>query len=182
MFFFTYARFAPGVPISEALRRATEVAREVDPVRTAKWSALATPLDDVQLDRYYQRAVPMLTGGVVLLFLVLCSNVSTLLLTGLTTRGRELGTRAALGASPGNVRRLVWHEGVSVMAIGISAGAIAGAMLARALTSLLYNVETRDPVSWAIVAMMLALTVAAASWYPSRTAVRAAPIALLRED
>ena len=83
-----YVRFAGGIPREDALRIATEAAREADP-RNAELRPLVEPLAGLVLDAYYARAVPLLAGGVVLVFLVLCANVCSLLLGRLTTRQRE---------------------------------------------------------------------------------------------
>jgi predicted permease len=98
------------------------------------------------------------------------------------SRRRELGIRTALGATPRHVRRLVWSDGLTVTLLGIAVGAIASVLLTRVLSSLLFDVATTDPMSWAIVAMTLAVAIAAAAWHPTRSAVRAAPVALLREE
>ena len=65
---------------------------------------------------------------------------------------------------------------------GIGLGTIAGVSIARLLTSMLYDVTMTDPLSWAIVAGVLTLTIAAASWPPARTAARTSPVTLLREE
>jgi predicted permease len=97
-------------------------------------------------------------------------------------RRREFGIRTALGATPLHVRRLVWSEGLTVTLLGIALGAFASILLTRVLSSLLFDVATTDPMSWAIVAVTLAAAIAAAAWHPTRSAVRAAPVALLREE
>jgi predicted permease len=110
------------------------------------------------------------------------SGLFSLLSYSVTRRRREFGIRSALGASPADVRRLVWRDGMTVTMTGIGAGIVLGISLARILTALLYDVTMVDPVSWGVVAGVLALTIAAASWSPARAAARATPVALLRED
>jgi predicted permease len=127
----TDVRFKKNVPQSDALRLASEIAKQADPT-TAKLSAQARPLASFELDPYYQRAVPLLAGGVVLLFLVLCANVSSLLLAGFAARGREIGTRVALGASRGQLIRQALLEN---MTMGLT-GALVGAALGWALVSI----------------------------------------------
>ena len=124
-------RFAPGVPKGDAEQTATNIARAVDPTDTRR-SAFSEPLAAAQLDDYYQRAVPLLSGGIVLLFIVLCANVSSLLLAGFTARGREFGTRAALGAPRARLVRLALFESVFT---GIG-GLMAGVLLAWQLVSI----------------------------------------------
>lgn len=126
-----YVRFASDMPRADAVRLATAAAREADSANAKLWLQV-NPLAGMVLDPYYQRAVPLLAGGVLLVFLVLCANVGGLLLTRATARHREFGMRAALGASRA---RLVRQAVVESSLIG-TAGAVAGAGIGWALVSL----------------------------------------------
>jgi hypothetical protein len=97
-------------------------------------------------------------------------------------RRREFGIRTALGASPAQIRGLVYRDGAQVAAMGVALGIAASIALARVIASLEYGVSGFDPVSWAVVLGALAGTTMLASWRPARTAVRVDPISLLRED
>ena len=97
-------------------------------------------------------------------------------------RRREFGIRTALGASPTQIRGLVYRDGAQVAAMGVALGIAASAGLARVIASLEYGVSGFDPVSWAVVLGVLAGTTMLASWRPARTAVRVDPINLLREE
>jgi putative ABC transport system permease protein len=97
-------------------------------------------------------------------------------------RRREFGVRAALGASQQQIRRLVFWDGLVVGAAGISLGAIGGWWLARGLSSLQYGVSASDPVSWAVVIGVLAVTTLMTTWQPARSAARTDPALLLREE
>lgn len=126
-----YVRFAPKVPRVDARRIATEAARAADS-RNAELYLRVQPLAGMMLDPYYQRAVPLLAGGVILVFLVLSANVSSLLLAQLTARQREFAVRSALGASRARlIRQAVVESGV----LGVC-GVIAGVALAWMLVSL----------------------------------------------
>ena len=87
-----YVRFARDVPRQDALRIATDAARAADPAN-AKLTPRVNPLAGLVLDAYYQRAVPFLAGAVILVFLVLCANVSSLQLAHLTARQREFSVQ-----------------------------------------------------------------------------------------
>jgi predicted permease len=126
-----YVRFSRDVPRDDALRLATEAAHTAD-ASTGKLRPWVDPLAR-RLDPYTNRAVPLLAGGVVLVFLVLCANVCSLLLARLTARRREFGMRAALGASRGRLIRQALVESGVLGALGIAAGAcIAWALVSTA--------------------------------------------------
>jgi predicted permease len=97
-------------------------------------------------------------------------------------RRREFGIRGALGATPAEVRRLVWREGITVALPGTALGWLAGAWLARTLSSFLFRMSPLDPLSLVVVAVVLTSAVVAASWAPVRSAGRMAPVRLLREE
>ena len=87
-------------------------------------------------------------------------------------RGREFGTRVALGASRTDILWLVMRQGAVMTTIGLVIGLGAGLLLARGLRSALYGVSSTDPI--AIISTIVALVVAtgAASYLPARRATR----------
>jgi predicted permease len=105
-----------------------------------------------------------------------------LLSQSVSRRRREFGIRAALGATPAEVRRLVWRDSLTVALAGTALGWIGGAWLAYALSSFLFRMSPLDPVSMVVVAAVLTCAVAAASWAPVRGAGRSSPVTLLREE
>jgi putative ABC transport system permease protein len=116
-------------------------------------------------------AIAAAAGG---LFSVLSYSVSR--------RRREFGVRAAFGASPGQIRRVVWRDALAVGVSGLAIGMLVAAALARALASLQYGVTPGDPLSWSLVLALIALTIASASWAPARAAATVDPLVLLREE
>lgn len=126
-----YVRFAPHVPRADALRMATTSAREAHASNARRW-AQPEPLAGLVPDAYYQRAVPLLSGGVVLLFFALCANVCGLFLGSLTARGREFRTLAALGAPRPRLVRQVFLESAALGCGGLVAGAALGWALVAA--------------------------------------------------
>ena len=73
-----------------------------------------------------------------------------------TQRTRELGIRLALGASRGNVLRLILGQGISLIAIGLAAGLLGAFAASRAVSSLLYGVGSLDAVALFGALLMLA--------------------------
>jgi predicted permease len=95
-------------------------------------------------------------------------------------RRNEIGIRAALGATPGRLMRLVFSYVTILLTTGIVIGLGASWWTMRLLASLLYDVEPRDvgTLAWSVVIM--ASVGAAAAWIPARHASRIDPAALLR--
>ncbi len=97
-------------------------------------------------------------------------------------RRREFGVRAAMGASPLQLQRLVIREGLAVALMGITLGTVTAWAGGRVLASLQYGVTATDPLSWTVVVGLLACTTIAATWLPARHAGRTDPVQLLREE
>jgi putative ABC transport system permease protein len=97
-------------------------------------------------------------------------------------RSREMGIRAAMGATRGGLVRLVVSEGMGLAAAGLVLGSVGAILLARWLRSLLYGVGPGDPVTFASVATLLALVAAAACLVPAWRAARTDPMEVLRTD
>jgi ABC-type antimicrobial peptide transport system permease subunit len=95
-------------------------------------------------------------------------------------RTYEIGIRMALGADTGRVVGMVVRQGVTLAALGIIVGALASMLLTRMLTSLLYGVTARDPITFTIVALILGAVAIVASLLPARRAARVDPLVALR--
>ena len=97
-------------------------------------------------------------------------------------RTREIGVRVALGARGSEVVGMFLRQGAIVIAAGITAGLIGAWLLARTVQSFLFEVEPRDPVVFASVAVVLALVGLLACWIPARRAARIDPLIALRAE
>ncbi|HJU89493.1 MAG TPA: ABC transporter permease [Gemmatimonadaceae bacterium] len=97
-------------------------------------------------------------------------------------RTRELGIRIALGASNGDVLRLVLREGVVMASAGLVVGTIGALALSRLLSGLLFGVAPTDPLTFALVAATLAAVALAASFIPARRASRLDPLVAIRAE
>lgn len=132
-------------------------------------------------------AQPRATAVVASLFGVIALIVSAaglfaVLSAAVARRRREFGIRAALGSSQSQLRRVVLLDAARVAVLGVVAGGTAAWFLARLLSSLQYGVTPHDPVSWSVVAALLAAVTILAAWLPARDAMRADPATLLREE
>jgi predicted permease len=97
-------------------------------------------------------------------------------------RGREIGIRIALGARPADVRRMLLREGARLTALGVCLGLGGALLLTRLMSSLLYGVGPRDPVTFLLVPGVLAAVALAATDLPARRASRVDPVRALRSD
>lgn len=97
-------------------------------------------------------------------------------------RTREFGIRMALGASSGDVRRLVFGEGARLLAVGLVIGFALSGLVAKALSGMLYEVSAADPATFTLAPLLLALATLVACEIPARRATRVAPITALRHD
>jgi putative ABC transport system permease protein len=97
-------------------------------------------------------------------------------------RTREIGLRMALGAQRENVLRLVVVGGVRLAFLGISVGLTAALALTRLMKVLLFGVRPTDPLTFAAVIAVLAVTSILACYIPARRAMRIDPIVAIRYE
>ena len=97
-------------------------------------------------------------------------------------RRQDLAIRAAVGASPGRLVRLVLRSAIAVTGSGLAAGLPAATATGRGLASLLYGVGPYDPATLAAVAAVVVLTALAAAALPARRAARLDPMVALRTE
>jgi ABC-type antimicrobial peptide transport system permease subunit len=95
-------------------------------------------------------------------------------------RARELAVRAALGASPSDILRLVMGRGLQVTAAGLVLGLLASLALANAIATLLYGVTTHDGLTFVAVPVLLLVIAAVACLVPALRAARMDPVRVLR--
>jgi predicted permease len=95
-------------------------------------------------------------------------------------RTRELGIRLALGAQPRDVLRIVLGQGARLVLIGLTIGTLASLALTRLMTTLLFGIGTRDPITFAGVGVLLAIVSLLACYIPARRAMRVEPVVALR--
>jgi putative ABC transport system permease protein len=101
---------------------------------------------------------------------------------GVGQRTREIGLRLALGATPGGVLRMILSEGLQLVVGGIGVGIIAAFALVKLISSQLYGVSARDPVSLIFVTALLAVISLLACLLAARRAMAVDPAIALRAD
>ena len=99
-----------------------------------------------------------------------------------TQRTAEIGIRMALGARGADVLRLVVGKGLLLAGGGVALGLVASLAAARVMDTLLYGVQPRDPVIFAVVPVFLLGVAMLASYIPARRASRMDPMTALRME
>ena len=127
-------------------------------------------------------AMALLTAFSLLALILSAVGLYGVIAYSVTQRTREIGVRVALGADARSVRRLVVGGGVRLAALGVAIGVVAAFATTRLLSSLLYGVSPVDPASFVGIGALVVAIAVAASYIPSRRAVRIDPMEALRAD
>jgi putative ABC transport system permease protein len=168
-----------GDPLSQAAALRS-VAASVDravPISSAR------PMTDV-VDSAL--TTPRLTSVVMTSFALVALLLSALGVFGLliylvAQRTHEIGIRLAIGASSGDVARLVLMNGLRVSALGLLIGLCLSAIAVRALSSVLYGVRPSDPTTWLAAPALLLVVTVVASVVPALRASAINPVGALRK-
>ena len=99
-----------------------------------------------------------------------------------TQRTPEIGLRLALGAQTSDVLKLVIGQGMKLALIGLTIGLVASLALTRLMKNLLIGVSVADPLTIAVIALLLLTVALMASWIPARRAMKVDPMIALRSE
>jgi putative ABC transport system permease protein len=150
----------------------------------------ALPVDRIEMLRAVveksvdvQRFFALLMGAFAVVAVLLAFvGVYAVAAWSVTQRTREIGVRLAVGATPGDISRLVLRYGAVVGLSGAIAGSLCATAATRLIESSLYGFPARQPALLAALAVTFALIVTLASYMPARRAMRVDPMVALRTD
>jgi putative ABC transport system permease protein len=169
-------RSIPGTALQTAVNDAV---RSLDPRITApRLESLPSIVGASLAEQRFQTTVLTLFAGSALALTAI--GIFGVVSYGVQQRVREIGVRVALGASSGNVLRLIVGRSLAFASAGALIGVLGALGLTRFLSGLLYGVTAADPTTFSLAVMTLLVVALLASYLPARRATRIDPVQALR--
>jgi putative ABC transport system permease protein len=152
---------------------------KVDPLIPAtKVRMMSEVMAEAVSARRFNMLLLVIFAGVALLLSAL--GIYGVISYAVTQRTHEVGIRVALGAQPRDVMKLVVGQGMLLALIGVSIGLITALALTRLMTSMLFGVSATDPMTFAVISLLLVAVALLACYLPARRATKVDPMVALR--
>lgn len=97
-------------------------------------------------------------------------------------RAHEMGIRVALGAQPRDIVNIILKQGVRLLGLGVLVGLLATLLITSVMSTLLVGVTGTDPLTFALVVLLIMTVGLAACYIPARRAMHVNPVFLLRSQ
>jgi putative ABC transport system permease protein len=168
----------------DPLRLASAIRSEVWAVDPSQPVSNIRLMDDILQEEVSQQRLGMTLLSVFAGLALLLAGIGIygVLSYGVAQRTQEIGVRMALGATSGNVLRLVMGDAMVLSGIGIGLGLVGAVAFTRLMAGLLFGVSTTDPLTFISVPGTIAAVALVASYLPARRATRVDPIAAVRYE
>ena len=158
-----------------------EIARQVDP--NLPLTDVSTQIEQVekrfQQERLFAQAYSLF-GGIALLLAAI--GLFGLMSYNVSRRTNEIGIRMALGAQRGQVLGLVMRESMALVVVGVVAGLAIAFFAGRLVSTLLFGLPPRDPMTMVAAVGVMAVVSALAGYLPARRASRVDPMVALHYE
>jgi predicted permease len=189
--YFPYAQVAISAETSLVVRAGGDPARLSDAVRNAvrevnadapvlRLKTMSEVLDQATAQQRFTMALMAVFAGIALVMAII--GLYGVMSYSVTQRTHEIGIRMALGASRRDVMRLVVGQGLTLALVGVGTGLLAAFAVTRLLATLLFGVSTTDPLTFAVVSLILLGVAVGACFVPARRATRVDPMVALRYE
>jgi putative ABC transport system permease protein len=141
-------------------------------------------MDDLLADSMVRRKVVLSLMGAFAVVALLLAAIGTygVMSVAANQRVREIGIRMALGAQRRDIERLIVRPGLFLAVVGIAAGVVTAAVLARLMRAVLFAVAATDVMTYASVSLLLIVVTLAACYVPARRATKQDPLTALRTE
>ncbi|HEX2095286.1 MAG TPA: ABC transporter permease [Longimicrobiaceae bacterium] len=161
-----------------AVRRAVFTLDPEQPVHALR--SMDEVLSEALIAQRINAVMLSVLAGIALLLAVV--GVYGVVAYSVARRTHEIGVRVALGASTGDVLRLVVGQGMRPVLLGVALGVLGALAVSRLLSAILWGVSATDPATLAGVPALLAGVAVLACWLPARRAARVDPMVALRSE
>jgi putative ABC transport system permease protein len=137
-----------------------------------------TTMDQLVSNSVKARRFNLILLGVLAALALTLASVGIYGVVSFTTgqRTHEIGVRMALGAQTKDILKLVLRQGMTLTLVGLVIGLLGSFVLTRFLSSLLFNVSPTDPVTFALISILLSGFALLACYFPARRATKVDPL------
>lgn len=142
------------------------------------------PMDRIRDDSLSQQrfAMSLLAAFAVVALALSVVGIYGVMSHSVLQRSHEIGIRLAIGAQPRDVLRLILRQGLLLAVVGIVVGVAGAFALTGTLRNLLFEIQPTDPLTFAVIPLLLALVTLLACWLPARRATKIDPMIVLRSE